>query len=178
MRKLRHLVTATRDVLATQDLDLGILKPSAFERTVDNWFGGGDVRRPATTLLMVQVGRAGEERAERMDRAVVRDLTDSIRRLLRSTDILGAVDEDIVGVLLPSTPVDDGTQAAHRILKAYAADASGSQDGYALAIGVAGASHAEPWLEALRALRDARRGEPNTLIVASREDDEADRADE
>ncbi len=160
------MIAAVREVLDTRDLTTGLLKRQAFERKVDDWIGGGDARRPATTLLMVQVGEAGKPLAERPDRQLLEDLARSVQTLLRATDIPGRVDDDTLGVLLPSTPVAQGTRAAERILEAFRSSTRAQKGNLVATIGVSGAGNLEPWLAALQALREARLAGGDRVVVA------------
>jgi hypothetical protein len=166
MGKVSHLIAATREVLDTRDLSTGLLKRGAFERSVDAWVGGGDARRPATTLLMIQVGVKGAPLAERPDRQLLLHLAKAVTGLLRATDIVGHVDEDTLGVLLPSTPVGPGERAAERILDRFRASRYAQSHDLAATIGVASANTDEPWLAALQALREARLAGGDRIIVA------------
>lgn len=166
MGRISTLIAAVREVIDTRDLSTGLLKRHAFERSVDDWIGGGDARRPATTLLMVQVGEAGKPLAERPDRQLLEELARSVQTLLRATDIAGRVDEDTLGVLLPSTPVAQGTRAAERILEAFRASSRAQKGNLVATIGVSGAGNLEPWLAALQALREARLAGGDRVVVA------------
>ncbi len=166
MGRISNLIAAVREVLATRDLATGLLKREAFERSVDDWVGGGDARRPATTLLMIQVGVAGAPLAERPDQALLLELARSVQTLLRATDICGRVDDDTLGVLLPSTPVDQGTRAAERILESFRGSTRAQRGKLAATIGVSGAGNLEPWLAALQALREARLAGGDRVVVA------------
>ena len=166
MGRISTLIAAVREVLDTRDLSTGLLKRAAFERKVDDWIGGGDARRPATTLLMIQVGEAGKPLAERPDRQLLEDLARSVQTLLRATDIPGRVDDDTLGVLLPSTPVAQGTRAAERILEAFRSSTRAQKGNLVATIGVSGAGNLEPWLAALQALREARLAGGDRVVVA------------
>ena len=166
MGRISTFVAAVREVQATRDLSTGLLKRAAFERCVDDWIGGGDARRPATTLLMVQVGVAGAPLEERPDRELLVALARSAQGLLRATDICGRVDDDTLGILLPSTPVDQGTRAAHRIHDAFNESTRAQKGNLAATIGVSGAGSLEPWLAALQALREARLAGGDRVVVA------------
>jgi hypothetical protein len=166
MGKVSHLIAATREVLDTRDLSTGLLKRAAFERAVDAWVGGGDARRPATSLLMIQVGVKGAPLAERPDRQLLLHLAKSVTGLLRATDIVGHVDADTLGVLLPSTPVAYGERAAERILDRFRGSRYAQSHDLGATIGVASANTDEPWLAALQALRDARMAGGDQIMVA------------
>ncbi|MDQ8043275.1 MAG: diguanylate cyclase [Solirubrobacteraceae bacterium] len=166
MGRISTLIAATREVLATRDLSTGLLKRAAFEKTVEDWVGGGDARRPATTLLMIQVGIAGAPLAERPDQALLINLAKDVTTLLRATDIVGRVDEDTLGVLLPSTPVDQGVRAAERILETFRGSTRAQKGNLAATIGVSGAGSLEPWLAALQALREARLAGGDRVVLA------------
>jgi GGDEF domain-containing protein len=166
MAKISTLIAAVREVIDTRDLATGLLKRHAFEQSVDDWIGGGDARRPATTLLMVQVGEAGKPLAERPDREILEDLARSVQQLLRATDIAGRVDDDTLGILLPSTPVKQGTRAAERILEAFRSSSRAKRGNLVATIGVSGAGNLEPWLAALQALREARLAGGDRVVVA------------
>ncbi|MFT4034219.1 MAG: GGDEF domain-containing protein [Patulibacter sp.] len=166
MGKLSHLVAATREVLATRDLSTGLLKRGAFDRAVDAWVGGGDARRPATTLLMVQVGVRGQPLADRPDRQLVTQLASTVTNLLRATDIVGHVDADTLGILLPSTPVAHGVLAAERIVERFRNTPFAQQRDLTATIGVASANTDEPELAALQALREARLAGGDRIVVA------------
>ena len=166
MGRISTFVAAVREVQATRDLSTGLLKRAAFEKSVDDWIGGGDARRPATTLLMVQVGVKGAPLEERPDRELLRSLARSAQQQLRATDICGRVDDDTLGILLPSTPVDQGTRAAERIQEAFRASARAQKGDLAATFGVSGAGNLEPWLAALQALREARLAGGDCIVVA------------
>jgi hypothetical protein len=164
MARIPAFIAAVREVLDTRDLATGLLKRDAFERAVGDWIGGGDARRPATTLLMVQVGIAGEPPAERVDPKLLVALAKSTQKLLRATDICGRVDDDTLGVLLPSTPLEQGQRAAERILESFRASPP-AHEGFAATVGVAGAGDLEPWLAALQSLREGRLAGGDRVIV-------------
>lgn len=166
MGRISNLITAVRDVLDTRDLATGLLKREAFERKVDDWVGGGDARRPATTLLMIQVGEAGAPLADRPDQGPLLELARDVQNLLRATDICGRVDDDTLGVLLPSTPVEQGALAAERILQTFRHNNKAQRANLAATIGVSGAHNLEPWLAALQALREARLAGGDRVVVA------------
>lgn len=166
MGRISTFVAAVREVQATRDLSTGLLKRAAFERSVDDWIGGGDARRPATTLLMVQVGVAGAPLEERPDADLLRELAKAAQQLLRATDICGRVDDDTLGILLPSTPVAQGTRAAERIHQAFRESTRAKKGNLAATIGVSGAGNLEPWLAALQALREARLAGGDRVVVA------------
>lgn len=166
MAKLSNFVAAVREVLETRDLATGLLNRQAFERAVDSWVGGGDASRPATTLLMVQVGVKGEPLAERPDVERLRALAREVKGLLRATDIIGHVDEDTLGILLPSTPVPQGERAATRIQSFFRESDGAKKRNLVITIGVSGAGNLEPWLAALQALREARLAGGDRIVVA------------
>lgn len=166
MGKVSHLIAATREVLDTRDLSTGLLRRHAFERAVDAWVGGGDARRPATSLLMIQVGVRGAPLAERPDRQLLQHLARTVTGLLRATDIVGRVDDDTLGVLLPSTPVEHGARAAERIIERFRGTTYAQNHDLAATIGVASANTDEPWLAALQALREARLSGGDRIVVA------------
>lgn len=166
MRLIPALVPALREVLRTRDLSTGLLKRDAFESTVEAWVGGGDARRPATTLLMVQVATPGQQPSDAMDRKLVLALAEEINAMLRATDVVGHVDDDTLGVLLPSTPVDQGERAAERLLERLREADIVRERGLVPTIGAAGAGTLEPWLAALQALRSARIAGGGRVLVA------------
>lgn len=166
MGKASNFFAAVREVLDTRDLATGLLNRPAFERAVDAWVGGGDASRPATTLLMLQVGVRGEPLAEKPDVERLRSLARETKDLLRATDIIGHVDEDTLGILLPSTPVSQGERAAARIQNFFRQSDRAKQGNLALTIGLAGAGNLEPWLAALQALREARLAGGDQIVVA------------
>ena len=159
-------ICAPREVPHRRPRSAGLLRRAAFERAVDAWVGGGDARRPATSLLMIQVGERGAGLAERPDRQLLLHLAKSVTGLLRATDIVGHVDEDPLGGLLPSTPLDSGHRAAERILDRFRSSAYAQSRELVATIGVASANTDEPWLAALQALREARLGGGDQIVVA------------
>jgi GGDEF domain-containing protein len=166
MSRISTLIAAVREVLATRDLSTGLLKREAFESCVDDWVGGGDARRPATTLMMIQVGVKGAPLEDQPDRGVLVDLARDVQNLLRATDICGHVDEDTLGILLPSTPVDQGARAAERIHQSFRNSKRATSANLAATIGVSGAGNLEPWLAALQSLREARLAGGDRIVVA------------
>jgi Diguanylate cyclase, GGDEF domain len=177
MGKVTHLVAATREVLATRDLSTGALKRGAFERAVDDWVGGGDARRPATTILMIQVGVRGESMADRPDREIIVHLAKSVTSLLRATDIVGHVDADTLGILLPSTPVAHGVRAGERIVERFRDTNFAKKRDLTATIGVASANCDEPELAALQALREARLAGGDRIVIAPERPDPTDADD-
>jgi GGDEF domain-containing protein len=166
MGKVGHFIAAVREVLDTRDLSTGLLNRPAFERAVDAWVGGGDATRPATTLLMIQVGQRGEPLVDHPEVEHLRGLALLSRDLMRATDIVGHVDEDTLGVLLPSTPVEQGERAAARILTAFRESERATKHDLVATIGIAGAGNLEPWLAALQALRQGRQDGGDTIVAA------------
>lgn len=166
MGKVGHFIAAVREVLNTRDLSTGLLNRPAFERAVDAWVGGGDATRPATTLLMIQIGRRDEPLVDRPDVEHLRKLALLARDVMRATDIVGHVDEDTLGVLLPSTPVEQGERAASRILAAFRESDRAIKHDLVATIGISGAGNLEPWLAALQALRQGRQQGGDTIVAA------------
>ena len=97
---------------------------------------------------------------------LLQHLAKTVTGLLRATDIVGRVDDDTLGVLLPSTPVEHGARAAERIIERFRSTTYAQNHELAATIGVASANTDEPWLAALQALREARLSGGDQIVVA------------
>lgn len=173
MSQPRSLFSVLREAINSRDPVTGTLHPSAFERAVQNWLGGGAAaRRPSSSLMLVCVdwttragrsARPGKRQAETVLRAVA-EITGSC---LRTTDVLGRVDDDTLGVLLPSTPAQQAEHVARRIRAAVSERTPKQGFPVTVSIGLATGLATDPWAGAGGALEDAQLDGGNRIVIAS-----------
>jgi GGDEF domain-containing protein len=172
MSQPRSLFSVLREAMNSRDPITGTLHPSAFERAVQGWIGGGaSARRPSSSLVLVRVDwttRAGRTTrpAKRQSETVLRTVAEIIGTCLRTTDVLGRIDDDTLGVLLPSTPAQQAEHVSRRI--GAAASERTPKTGFAVtvSIGLATGLVTDPWAAAAEALEDAQLEGGNRIVLA------------
>jgi diguanylate cyclase (GGDEF)-like protein len=172
MSHQRSLYSVLREALVSRDPVTGTLGRAAFERSVDSWVGRGAAsRQPSSSLLLVQIdwgtragrtSRPGHRQAEN----VVRTVAQVASSCLRATDVLGRVDDEQFGVLLPATPSQQAEHVARRIRAAVSERTP--KEGYpvTVSIGMATALTDHPWDQAFEALEEAILSGGNRLVIA------------
>ena len=177
MSHLSALALVLENTQDSRDLVTGALAPSAFRRAVDAWIGGGEPHRmPSSSLLLLRidwpradgvVARPGRrESAE-----VLRMVAGLIAPVSRSTDVVGRVDADTLGVLLPSTPTLQAEQVSRRLRAVVSARSAGAGRAVTVSVGMASALLQEPWLRATQALAQAQSGgHSDRTVIAGLED--------
>jgi GGDEF domain-containing protein len=168
----RSMFGVLREAIRSRDPVTGTLCSSAFERAVFAWIGdGAGARRPSSSLMLVSLdwderGRTAHRPAKRQSTTMLRAAADAASTCIRSTDILGRVDDDTLGLLLPSTPAEEAHQVAERIRAAIAELPTARGDRVTVSIGIATGLLADPWASAIEALDDARLDGGDEVVVA------------
>lgn len=161
-----------REAIRSRDPVTGALCQSAFERAVFAWIGdGAGTRRPSSTLMLVRLdwderGRTAHRPARRQATTMLRAVADATATCIRATDILGRVDDDTLGLLLPSTPAGEAQLVADRIRAAVAELPTARGEHITLSIGVATGLVPDPWAAAVEALDDASLSGGDAVVVA------------
>lgn len=172
MSQSRSLFAVLREAINSRDPITGTLHPSAFERAVQAWLGGGAAaRRPSSSLMLVRIdwttrgGRTARPGRRQAD-AVLKTVADVTGSCLRATDVLGRVDHDTLGVLLPSTPAQQAEHVCRRIRAAASERTPKTGFPVTVSIGLATGLVTDPWAAAAEALDGAQLEGGNGIIVA------------
>lgn len=173
MSHQRSMFAVLREAIRSRDPATGTLCASAFERAVFAWIGdGAGARRPSSTLMLVSLdwderGRTAHRPARRASTTMLRAAAEAVGTCIRTTDILGRVDDDTLGLLLPSTPAQEAQFVADRIREAIAALPTARGERVTVSIGIATGLLADPWGSAVDALADARLDGGDAVVVAT-----------
>lgn len=173
MSQPRSLFAVLREAMNSRDPITGTLHPSAFDRAVRDWIGGGAAaRRPSSSLVLVGVDwttRAGRTArpGKRAAEGALRSVADISGTCLRATDILGRIDDDTLGVLLPSTPAQQAEHVCRRIRAATSERTPASGFPVTVSIGLATGLLTDPWAAAEGALADAQLEGGNRIVIAA-----------
>lgn len=173
MSRNRSLFAALRDALRTHDRQTGTLRQAAFENAVDAWLGGGaGTRRPSSSLMLVRIDwttRGGRTEAPRPHEcaAVFKTVAEIADGCLRTTDVLGRVGVDTLGILLPSTPAQQAEYVSKRIRAAVCQRTLKSGTPVTVSIGLATGLSPDPWRDAADAVTAAQHdGGDRTVVTA------------
>lgn len=173
MSQPRSLFSVLREAVNSRDPITGTLHPAAFERAVQGWIGGGaSARRPSSSLMLVGIDwttRAGRtiRPGKRQAETVLRCVAEITGTCLRATDVLGRVDDDTLGVLLPSTPAQQAEHVSRRIRAAVSERTPKMGFPVTVSLGLATGLIADPWAGAVEALGDAQLEGGNRIVVAA-----------
>ncbi|MFT4034218.1 MAG: GGDEF domain-containing protein [Patulibacter sp.] len=173
MAEQRSMFAVLREAIRSRDPVTGTLCPSAFERAVYGWIGdGAGARRPSSSIVLVGLdhdarGASAGRPAERAGGTMLRATAEALLPLLRTTDIVGRVDPETLGVLLPATPSEQAAEVAERMRAAVAQLRTKRNAAVTASIGVASGLLADPWAAAHDAIADARLAGGNVVVVAS-----------
>lgn len=173
MSHQRSMFAVLREAIRSRDPATGTLCASAFERAVFAWIGdGAGARRPSSTLMLVSLdwderGRTAHRPARRASTTMLRAAAEAVGTCIRTTDILGRVDDDTLGLLLPSTPAQEAQFVADRIRAAIAGLPTARGERVTVSIGIATGLLADPWGAAVDALADARLDGGDAVVVAT-----------
>lgn len=156
---------------ARRDVVTGALAPAAFRRAVDAWIGDDVSHLPSSALLIAsidwEVSEALQSRPARAEsNQGLRVVTDLITGVLRATDLLGRVDDDTLGILMPSTPAQQTAPVCRRIRAVVSECSPRHGMPLTISIGVASPRDAQPWHSARAALEQARSGGGDTTVIA------------
>lgn len=172
MSHQRSMFAVLREAIRSRDPVTGTLCRSAFERAVFAWIGdGAGARRPSSTLMLISLdwderGRTAHRPARRASTTMLRAAADAVGTCIRTTDILGRVDDDTLGLLLPSTPAQEAQFVADRIREAIGEIPTARGERVTASIGIATGLLPDPWVAAVDALDDARLDGGDEVIVA------------
>lgn len=173
MSQPRSLFSVLREAINARDPITGTLHPVAFEKAVQNWIGGGaSARRPSSSLLLIGVDwttRAGRTNrpGKRQADAVLKTVAEVSATCLRATDVLGRVDDDILGVLLPSTPAQQAEHVCRRIRAAVSERTPKSGFAVTVSIGLATGLLTDPWTSASGALEEAQLAGGHRIVISA-----------
>lgn len=168
----RSLLALLREAIASRDAVTGTLSPAAFERAVEAWIGGGaSTRRPSSSLLLVRIDwttRAGRTGApgKRQVEQVLKTVAMVTGGCLRTTDVLGRVDDATLGILLPSTPAQQAAFVSRRVRAGVAERTRLTGFPVTVSIGLATALQLDTWGAATEALEEAQLSGGDRTIVA------------
>lgn len=150
------LSVVLQDNALTSDVMTGTLAPSAFRRAVDAWSGDSHIRTlPSSALLLIRVDWA--QRPARHDAAEdLRTVAELIGRHTHRSDVVGRVDHETIGVLMPTTPLFQAEIVSRRMLASVAGRTAGAGRPLTVSIGITSAAVDAPLRRAHGALLDAR----------------------
>ena len=102
-----------------RDVVTDTLTPAVFRRAVDAWIGADHSRMPSSSLILAridwEVGFGLPVRPGRSDVAkAMRMVSDLVASSIRTSDILGRIDDDTIGILMPSTPSHQAAPVCRR----------------------------------------------------------------
>lgn len=165
-----------REAIRSRDPITGTLCPSAFERAVFAWIGdGAGARRPSSSIALIALdwderGPTAGRPAKRQATTMLRVASDAMVPCVRAVDILGRVDDETLGLLLPSTPAEQAMLVAERIREAIGELRTARGQRVTASIGVATGVLADPWNAAQDALADAQFDGGDRVVVARQRD--------
>ncbi|MEH3055263.1 MAG: diguanylate cyclase [Patulibacter minatonensis] len=173
MSHQRSMFDVLREAIRSRDPVTGTLCPSAFERSVFAWIGdGAGARRPSSSLMLVRLdwderGSTASRPAKRTATTMLRAAADVTAPCIRTTDILGRVDDETLGLLLPSTPAEEAKFVGNRIRRAIGGLQTARGTRVTASIGVATGLLLDPWQAAHDALDDAQLSGGDRVVVAT-----------
>lgn len=154
-----------------RDVVTDTLTPAVFHRAVDAWIGVDDTHMPSSALVLVRIdwevafgqpvrpGRSDVAKAMRM-------VSDLVAGTLRSTDLVGRVDDDTLGILMPSTPAHQTTPVTRRIRAVVSERTPNLGMPLTVSVGVASPRVDDPWAVARQALAQARQEGGDRSVIA------------
>jgi Diguanylate cyclase, GGDEF domain len=153
-----------------RDVVTDTLTPAVFTRAVNAWIGADDPL-PSSALMLVridwEVGFGLPVRPGRTDVAkAMRHVSDLVTSTLRSTDLVGRVDDDTLGVLMPSTPAHQTTPVARRIRAVVSERTPNLGMPLTVSVGVSSPRSADPWSVARQAVAQARQEGGDRTVIA------------
>lgn len=167
MSQRSSLSVVLSEVDIARDPATGALAPSAFRRAVEAWTV--DTRR-SSCLLLLRIDHPTDappmSRGDRIE--ALRTVTENVAQCLRNTDVLGRVDGETIGVLLPSTAEHLAEQVSRRLRAVVSTRASVAGRGVTVSVGAASARGGEAWSNAAQALCEAQTlGGDHTVVAES-----------
>jgi GGDEF domain-containing protein len=161
------LAVVLKEAEGTQDVLTGTLPPSAFRRAVSAWMNVGDTSHmPSSTLLLIRIDRT--ERVSRSEAAHdLRVIAQLAHPVVRSTDVVGRVDADTIGILLPSTAPLQAEVTARRLRASIATRSADNGTAFTISVGLCSALATDPWRGASEALTLAQLEGGDVTVVAN-----------
>jgi hypothetical protein len=162
-----------REAIRSRDPVTGTLCPSACERSVFAWIGdGAGTRRPSSSIMLVRLdwddrGSTAGRPAKRQSTTLLRAAAEATATCIRTTDILGRVDDETLGLLLPSTPAEEAHAVADRIRGAISKLETSRGHRPTASVGVATGLLNDPWEAVHEALDDAQLAGGDRVVVAA-----------
>lgn len=172
MSQPRSLFSVLREAINARDPITGTLHPVAFEKAVQGWIGGGaSARRPSSSLLLIGIDwttRAGRTArpGKRQGDAVLKTVAEISSTCLRVTDVIGRVDDEILGILLPSTPAQQAEHVCRRVRAAVSERTPATGYPVTVSIGLATGLLTDPWTGAQAALEEAQLAGGHRIVIS------------
>jgi GGDEF domain-containing protein len=154
-----------------RDVVTDTLTPIVFRRAVDAWIGVDRTRMPSSALLLARIDWEIEsglpERPGRGDAArAMRMVSDLVVATVRASDLVGRVDDDTIGILMPRTPSHQSTPVCRRIRATVSERTPNLGMPLTVSIGVVSPRVDDPWELARQAVDEARRTGGDQTIFA------------
>lgn len=167
MSQRSSLSVVLSEVDIARDPSTGALAPAAFRRAVDAWTGAA---KRSSCLLLLRIDRPADappmSRGDRIE--ALRTVTEVVAPCVRNSDVLGRVDGETIGVLLPSTAEHLAEQVSRRLRAMVSTRASVAGHGLTVSVGASSARGIEAWRNAAQALCEAQAlGGDHTIVAGS-----------
>ncbi|MFT4034217.1 MAG: diguanylate cyclase [Patulibacter sp.] len=171
MSRHESLSNALRVHGGRRDVVTDTLTPTTFRRAVSAWIGVDRARMPSSALLLARIDwEVGFGLPVRPDRAEVaralRVVSDLTVAAIRSTDLVGRLDDDTIGILMPSTPAHQAGPVCRRIRATISERSPNLGLPLTVSIGVASPRIDDPWAAARQALAQARAEGGDCTVIA------------
>jgi diguanylate cyclase (GGDEF)-like protein len=165
------LSNALRVHAGRRDLVTDTLTPAVFRRAVNAWIGVDRTHMPSSSLIFAkidwEVGFGLPVRPGRADIAkALRLVSDLIASNLRANDVVGRIDDDTVGILMPSTPCHQAAPVCRRIRATVSERTPNLGMPMTVSVGVASPRVDDPWSTARQALAQARQEGGDRTVIA------------
>jgi hypothetical protein len=154
-----------------RDVVTDTLTPAVFTRAVNAWIGVDNTHMPSSSLILARIDwEVGFGLPVRPNRAEVakamRMVTELVSASIRSTDLIGRVDDDTLGILMPSTPAHQSGPVCRRIRATVSERTPNLGMPLTVSVGVASPRVEDPWSVARQALAQARQEGGDRTVIA------------
>lgn len=154
-----------------RDVITDTLTPQVFRRAVDAWIGVDRTHLPSSSLVLAridwEVGFGLPIRPGRADVAkALRMVSELVVSNLRATDLVGRIDDDTIGVLMPSTPSHQSAPVCRRIRATVSERTPLLGMPLTVSVGVASPRVDDPFAVARQALAQARQEGGDRTVIA------------